>query len=101
VDGAGAWQRFWRITLPLLTPSTFFVVVISLINGFQVFDQVYVMTGGGPAGATTTVVQQIYNEAFKALAMGYASAMSFVVFGIILVVSLVSIRAIRGEVAYQ
>ena len=50
VDGAGAWQRFWRVTLPLLSPSTFFVVVISLINGFQVFDQVYVMTGGGPSG---------------------------------------------------
>ena len=49
-DGANAWQRFWRVTLPLLSPSTFFVVVISLINGFQVFDQVYVMTGGGPSG---------------------------------------------------
>ena len=73
----------------------------SLIGAFQVFDHVYVMTGGGPAGATTTLVQQIYNDAFKALAMGYAAAMSFVLFGIILVVSLFSMRAVRGEVAYQ
>ncbi|HEY3436583.1 MAG TPA: sugar ABC transporter permease, partial [Actinotalea sp.] len=61
VDGANAWQRFRLITLPLLSPSTFFVVVISLINGFQVFDQVYVMTGGGPSGASQVVVGQIYD----------------------------------------
>jgi multiple sugar transport system permease protein len=101
IDGANGWQTFWRITLPLLQPTTFFIFVTSLIGAFQVFDQVYVMTGGGPAGATTTLVHQIYNAAFKALDMGYAAAMSFVLFGIILVVSLFSIRAIRGEVAYQ
>jgi multiple sugar transport system permease protein len=101
IDGATGWQTFWRITLPLLQPTTFFIFVTSLIGAFQVFDQVYVMTGGGPAGATTTLVHQIYNAAFKALDMGYAAAMSFVLFGIILVVSLFSIRAIRGEVAYQ
>jgi ABC-type sugar transport system permease subunit len=60
-----------------------------------------VMTGGGPANATTTLVHQIYNAAFKALDMGYAAAMSFVLFAIILVVSLFSLRAIRGEVSYQ
>jgi multiple sugar transport system permease protein len=101
IDGANLWQSFWKITLPLLQPTTFFIFVTSLIGAFQVFDQVYVMTGGGPAGATTTLVHQIYNAAFKALDMGYAAAMSFVLFGIILVVSLFSIRAIRGEVAYQ
>jgi multiple sugar transport system permease protein len=101
IDGANRWQAFWKITLPLLTPTTFFIFVTSLIGAFQVFDQVYVMTGGGPANATTTLVHQIYNAAFKALDMGYAAAMSFVLFGIILVVSLFSMRAIRGEVAYQ
>jgi multiple sugar transport system permease protein len=101
IDGANPWQSFWRIILPLLQPTTFFIFVTSLIGAFQVFDQVYVMTGGGPAGATTTLVHQIYNAAFKALDMGYAAAMSFVLFAIILVVSLFSIKAIRGEVAYQ
>jgi len=101
IDGAGRWQTVWRITLPLLTPTTFFIFVTSLIGAFQVFDQVYVMTGGGPANATTTLVHQIYNAAFRAFDMGYAAAMSFVLFAIILVVSLVSMRAIRSEVAYQ
>ena len=101
IDGANRWQSFFKITLPLLQPTTFFIFVTSLIGAFQVFDQVYVMTGGGPANATTTLVHQIYNAAFKALDMGYAAAMSFVLFGIILVISLLSMRAIRGEVAYQ
>jgi multiple sugar transport system permease protein len=101
IDGANRWQTLWKITLPLLQPTTFFIFVTSLIGAFQVFDVVYVMTGGGPANATTTLVHQIYNAAFKALDMGYAAAMSFVLFGIILVVSLFSMRAIRGEVSYQ
>ncbi len=101
IDGANRWQTFWRITLPLLQPTTFFIFVTSLIGAFQVFDVVYVMTGGGPANATTTLVHQIYNAAFKALDMGYAAAMSFVLFGIILVVSLVSMRTTRAEVSYS
>jgi multiple sugar transport system permease protein len=101
IDGANRWQSFFRITLPLLQPTTFFIFVTSLIGAFQVFDQVYVMTGGGPANATTTLVNQIYKAAFRNFDMGYAAAMSFVLFGIILVISLLSMRAIRGEVAYQ
>jgi multiple sugar transport system permease protein len=101
IDGANRWQSFFRITVPLLQPTTFFIFVTSVIGAFQVFDQVYVMTGGGPANATTTLVHQIYNAAFKAFDMGYAAAMSFVLFGIILVISLLSMRAIRSEVAYQ
>jgi multiple sugar transport system permease protein len=100
IDGATRWQTFWKITLPLLQPTTFFIFVTSLIGAFQVFDVVYVMTGGGPANATTTLVHQIYNAAFKALDMGYAAAMSFILFGIILVVSLFSFRALRAEVSY-
>jgi multiple sugar transport system permease protein len=95
IDGAGAWHRFRHITLPLLAPATFFVVVISLINNFQVFDQVWVMTGGGPVGSTTVVVQQIVQNAFEFGRMGYAAAMSWVLFLVILVVTLAQLRLQR------
>jgi multiple sugar transport system permease protein len=95
VDGASAWQRFRRITLPLLTPSTFFVVVISLINGCQVFDQVYVMTGGGPGGASQVVVGQIYDLTFRYGRAGEASALSWLLFAVILVITIVQIRGQR------
>ncbi|MCC2309954.1 carbohydrate ABC transporter permease [Cellulomonas chengniuliangii] len=84
MDGANAWQRFRSITLPLLSPSTFFVVVISLVNGFQVFDQVYVMTGGGPSGASQVVVGQIYDLTFRYGRAGEASALSWLLFALIL-----------------
>ena len=100
VDGASAWQRFWRITLPLLTPSTFFVAVISLINGFQVFDQVYVMTGGGPGGASQVVVGQIYDLTFRYGRAGEASALSWLLFAVILVITVVQIRGQRRWVHY-
>lgn len=95
VDGAGAWQRFWRITLPLLSPSTFFVVVISLINGFQVFDQVYVMTGGGPQGSSQVVVGQIYDLTFRYGRAGEASALSWLLFAVILLITAVQVRGQR------
>ena len=100
VDGASVWQRFRNVTLPLLSPSSFFVVIISLINGFQVFDQVFVMTGGGPAGATTVVVEQVYTNAFRYGQMGYAAAMSWVLFAIILAVTLFQFRMQRRWVTY-
>jgi multiple sugar transport system permease protein len=100
VDGAGRWERFRSITLPLLSPSTFFVLVISLINSFQVFDQVWVMTGGGPAGASSVVVEQIVRHAFSYNQMGYASAMSWLLFAVILVVTLVQFRLQRRWVSY-
>ena len=95
VDGASTWQRFRHITLPLLSPSTFFVVVISLINGFQVFDQVYVMTGGGPAGASQVVVGQIYDLTFRYGRAGEASALSWLLFIVILGVTALQIRGQR------
>ncbi len=100
VDGASAWKRFRHVTLPLLSPTSFFVVIISLINGFQVFDQVYVMTGGGPAGATTVVVEQVFTNAFRYGQMGYAAAMSWVLFVIILAVTLGQFRMQRRWVTY-
>ena len=99
-DGANGWQRFWRITLPLLSPSTFFVVVISLINGFQVFDQVYVMTGGGPSGSSQVVVGQIYDLTFRYGRAGEASALSWILFALILVITALQIRGQRRWVHY-
>ncbi len=89
------FQRFRHITLPLLSPSTFFVIVISLINGFQVFDQVYVMTGGGPAGASQVVVGQIYDLTFRYGRAGEASALSWLLFLVILGVTALQIRGQR------
>lgn len=100
VDGANAWQRFWRITFPLLSPSTFFVVVISLINGFQVFDQVFVMTGGGPSGASQVVVGQIYDLTFRYGRAGEASALSWILFALILLVTAVQMRGQRKWVTH-
>lgn len=100
VDGAGGWSRFRYVTLPLLSPATFFVVVISLINSFQVFDQIWVMTGGGPAGATSVVVEQIVKNAFAYGQIGYASALSWVLFAVILLVTLVQTRLQQRWVTY-
>jgi len=101
VDGAGRWTRFRHITLPLLTPSLFFVLVISLINNLQVFDQVWVMTKGGPAGSTSVVVEQIVTNAFNYGQMGYAAAMSWVFFLVLLFITLVQFRLQRRWVIYD
>jgi multiple sugar transport system permease protein len=100
VDGASPWRRFRHITLPLLSPSTFFVVVISLINGFQVFDQVFVMTGGGPNGASQVVVGQIYDLTFRYGRAGEASALSWILFAIILLITALQIRGQKKWVHY-
>lgn len=100
VDGADRWARFRHVTLPLLSPAIFFVLVISLINSFQVFDQIWVMTGGGPAGATSVVVEQVVKNAFSYGQMGYASAMSWVLFAVILAITLVQFRIQRRWVNY-
>ncbi len=100
IDGASAWQRLRKITIPMLTPSLFFVTVISLINGFQVFDQVWVMTNGGPAGSSTVVVEQIVKNTFSFGRAGYASAMSVVLFVVILIVTAVQMRMQKRWVFY-
>jgi multiple sugar transport system permease protein len=92
IDGANRWQRFWRVTWPLLTPTTFFVLVISCIVSFQVFEQVFVMTNGGPAYATTVLGLFIYLNAFRYNNMGYAAAAAYVLFAIIMVITLVQFR---------
>jgi multiple sugar transport system permease protein len=100
VDGAGWWRRLVSVTLPLLSPSTFFVFVISLINGFQVFDQVYAMTGGGPNGASEVVVQRIYDLTFRYGAAGEASALSWMLFIVVLAVTLIQVRGQKRWVNY-
>jgi multiple sugar transport system permease protein len=95
VDGANAWQRFRRITFPLVAPTTFFLLVINTIGAMKAFTQIFVMTNGGPpgpGGATTTVVYYIYQQAFKFFRMGYASALAYTLFLLLFVVSLVQFR---------
>jgi multiple sugar transport system permease protein len=100
IDGASSWRRFWHVTFPLLSPATFFVVVISLINGFQVFDQIYVMTGGGPAGASESLVMEIYDLTFRYNAAGEASALSWLLFILVMLLTLAQSRLQRRWVFY-
>lgn len=97
IDGANKWHQFWKITLPMLKNTTFFIVMISLINSFQVFDQVNIMTSGGPGNATMVMVQNIYNSAFNYFEMGKAAAMSWILFLIVFVISLVQMRVKGGK----
>ncbi|PSL37725.1 carbohydrate ABC transporter membrane protein 1 (CUT1 family) [Labedella gwakjiensis] len=92
LDGANAWQQFRYVTLPSLSRTTFLVSTLLIIGAFQVFDQAYVLTKGGPGNSTVTMVYYIYNKGFGALEMGYASALSFVLFVIILIFSLANAR---------
>ena len=91
IDGANAFQRFIHITAPLLKRTIFLVVILQVIASFKIFGQVYIMTGGGPHGATRVLVQYVYREAFRYFNMGYASAMAFTLFLIIFIVSITQI----------
>ena len=100
IDGARSWHRFSRITIPMLSPTTFFVLVINLIGSFQVFEQTYMLTKGGPANATLTLSYYIYQNAFQFFKMGYAAAMGYVLFAIIFIITLVQFRYQRRWVFY-
>ena len=107
IDGAGRYAKFFRITLPLLAPTTYFVVIIYFIGALQIFVQVFIMTSGannelfgGPLDSTITVVILIYANAFAYLKMGYASAMSFVLFLVIAVVTLLNARLLKYDIGY-
>ena len=84
LDGAGAWTKFWRIALPLLSPAIFYVLIVSLINAFQLFPQIMIMTDGGPNGSTQVMVERIYKYGFRYYRMGYAAAFSWLLFVIIM-----------------
>jgi multiple sugar transport system permease protein len=95
MDGATRLQQFWFVTWPLLRPTTFLLLILNVIYSFQVFDLIYVMTGGGPGFSTTMVVQYIYQAAFASGEMGYASAMGMVLFVMILIFTLIQWRINR------
>jgi multiple sugar transport system permease protein len=101
LDGATKIQAFRRVTLPLLRPALLFVLVTSVIGSFQVFDTAYVMTGGGPGNATGVANLNIYNTAFAGFRIGEASAMSVVLFLIILLVSVVQFRYFNKRITYE
>ena len=92
VDGAGPWARFWRITVPALRPTTFFVLIMLTISSFKVFDLVQIMTEGGPGRSTLVLSQLIYREGIREGRFGYASAISMVLFLIVLAITLVQFR---------
>lgn len=104
LDGAGPVRMVWSMTLPLLRPTTFFVLVTSIIESFQVFDLVYGLTGnaaGYPAGATDVIAARIYQEAFVALDLGTASAMALLLFVVLAVITLVQQRYFSGRMTYD
>ena len=105
LDGAGLIRKLLSITVPMLTPTTFFCVTTAIIKGFQVFDLVYIMTGGqdggGPAQSTTVLVFDIYRNAFRSFRMGYASAEATVLLLVLLVITVLQYRSQRGWVSYD
>jgi multiple sugar transport system permease protein len=101
VDGGGAWRKFYHVTLPSMTPTIFFNMVMMQIGAFQSFDSVYVMTQGGPNNATLLYVVYLYRVAFTETKIGYASALSWILFIIIVVLTLITFRTSRKWVYYE
>lgn len=98
IEGAGRWQMFTQITMPSITKTTFLVSTMLIIGTFQVFDQAFVLTKGGPGNATITIVYYIYNNGFKNLDMGYASSISLVLFAIILFMTVINSRINKADI---
>jgi multiple sugar transport system permease protein len=101
LDGANSWQRFWKITFPLLTPVHFYNLIIGLIGSFQVFDVIYVMTQGGPGFASRVFAYHLYLQAFQRFKMGYASAMAWFLFLLIFVLTIIQWRVLGRRVEYD
>jgi multiple sugar transport system permease protein len=101
VDGANGFQRFFRITVPLITPSLFFYFIITMISAFQTFESIYIMTRGGPVNSTTTMVYYIYRNGFRNFKMGYASSQAIVLFSVIMVLTLIYWRLQDRWVVYD
>ena len=98
IDGASRLQMTFKITLPLLKPTLFFIIAINTIRSFQIFTEIFTMTGGGPRHSTETIVHYLYNVGFRNFEMGYASAIAYILFGIIMGVTLIQKRFLRSDV---
>lgn len=101
IDGANGVRKFFKITLPMLSPTMFMVIILSIINSFQVFDLINIMTDGGPGRSTNVLVYRIYQEGFQKLQFGYASAMAYFLFLIIMVITLIQFRGQKKWVNYM
>ena len=101
IDGGSTWQKFRYVTLPLLSPTTFFLLVTSMIDSFKMFDIVWSMTGGGPADATRTLVTYIYNVSFQNFRMGYGCALSWILFIMIFCFTMFQMRGQKRWVQYD
>ena len=101
IDGASQWQEFWHVTVPMLTPTIFFVLVTSIIFSFQSFTNVYIMTQGGPGWSTLMYGLYLYRNAFEYLKMGYASSMAWILFLVILILTLFQMLGARRWVYYE
>ena len=98
IDGAGAWQQFWHITLPLLKPAVLVAVIFRSLDAFRVFDLIYVLTGGGPGTATEPIALYAFDQLLQNLRFGYGSALSVVVFLVAFILAFLYIRLLgRGE----
>jgi len=100
IDGAGAWSKFWHITLPMISPVLFFNVIMGLIGELQIFTQPQIMTNGGPDNATLFYALYLYRQAFRYYHMGYAGAMAWILFSIILLLTLLFIRGSKSRIYY-
>jgi multiple sugar transport system permease protein len=101
LDGATSWKKHWYVTIPLISPTTFFVLIINLIGGFQVFDQIFMMTEGGPGNASTTMVYYMYNTGFNVMEIGYSSAVAVILFLILLIVTVFNFWGQKRWVHYE
>lgn len=101
LDGAGWFARFWRVTVPMLSPVIFFNLLLTTIGAFQVFTSAYVMTGGGPASSSLFYVLYLYQNAFQYMKMGYAAALAWILFAILLVFTALQFRVMRNWVYYE
>lgn len=101
IDGANSWHRFWNITIPMLTPTIYFNLLINIIGSFQVFTQAYVLTQGGPNNATLTQVLYLYRKGFQDFQFGYASALAWALFLIIMVFTILVVRSSDSWVHYE
>jgi len=100
IDGANVWHKFWYVTIPMITPTIFFSLIMGIIGSFQVFTQAFIMTQGGPSDSTLFYVLYLYNNAFRYFKMGYASAMALILFFIILFFTLIVVSTSGRWVYY-